>query len=96
MYHECNVLNTDYKGAVTISPSGTSLVCDRDQLELICMVTDPGSSLLEWTFTSISIFMGLHRAIEAISRSDQTSYTLLPSLSQESQPKTSFYWYQGY
>ena len=37
MYHECNVFNTDYKDTVTITPSESSLVCDGDQLELICM-----------------------------------------------------------
>ena len=59
------------KGAVTISPEN-SLACDGDQLELTCTITDPGSSLLEWTFAPATIFMGLHRAIDVNSPSDQT------------------------
>ena len=55
------------KGAVIISPSGNSLVCDGDQLELTCTVTGPGSSLLEWTFAPIT----LCRAIDANSPLDQ-------------------------
>ena len=55
------------KGGVTISPSGNSFVCGGDQLELTCTITDPGSTLLEWTF------MGLHRAIEAYSPNDDIS-----------------------
>ena len=69
-------------GAVTISPSGTSLVCDRDQLELICTVaeSDADSLLLEWTITAVTIFRGLHRAIEATSpSSDQTFQIMINS-----------------
>ena len=58
---------------MTISPSGNSLVCAGDQLELICSLTDPGSSLLAWTFAPATIFMDLYRAIDANSLNDETS-----------------------
>ena len=67
------MLNTDYEGAVTISPSGNSLVCDGDQLELICMVTDSGNGLLEWAFLQV------YRAIDASTLSDQTSHIMINS-----------------
>lgn len=52
-------------GTVTLSPSGDSLVCSGDQLNLTCSLT--GSNLLEWTFAPDTIFMrpGLYRAIDA-------------------------------
>ena len=56
---------------MTLSPSGNSLVCAGDQLELICSLNDPGSSLLEWTFAPATIFMDLQRAADA-STSDDT------------------------
>ena len=49
---------------VLLSPSGNSHVCAGDQLELICSLTDPGSSLLEWTFAPATVFMDLYRAID--------------------------------
>ena len=65
---------------VTISPSGNSLVCAGDQLELTCSLTDPGSSLLEWTFAPSTIFMDLtHRAIDANSESDKTPSVMINS-----------------
>ena len=72
VYHEYSELNTNYKCAVAISP-GNPLVCDGDQLELTCTITDPGRSLLEWTLTPAIIFMGLHRAIKPSTPSDQTT-----------------------
>ena len=45
-------------------------MCDGDRLELTCTITDPGSSLLEWTFTPTTI---LYRAIQASTPSDQTT-----------------------
>ena len=52
-------------GAVTISPSGISFrVCDGDQLELMCIISDPGSNL-EWTIAPATIFTGQSRAIDA-------------------------------
>ena len=58
---------------MTISPSGNSLVCAGDQLELICSLTDPGSSLLAWTFAPATIFMDFYQAIDANSLNDETS-----------------------
>ena len=53
---------------VILSPSGNSHVCAGDQLELICSLTDPGSSLLAWIFAPATIFMDLsHRAIDTVS-----------------------------
>ena len=46
-------------------------MCAGDQLELICSLNDPGSSLLEWTFAPATIFMDLQRATDA-STSDDT------------------------
>ena len=54
-----------------MSPSGNLFVCAGDQLELICSLTDPGSSLLEWIFAPATIFMDLQRAADA-STSDDT------------------------
>ena len=45
------------QGAVTIAPSGTISVCNGDQLELTCMITDSGHrsfSILVWNVTLIS------------------------------------------
>lgn len=50
-------------GTVTLSPSGDSVVCSGDRLNLTCSLT--GSNILEWTFAPATIFMGLYRAIEA-------------------------------
>ena len=52
------------------------MVCDEDQLELTCTITDPGNSLLEWTLTPATIFIDLYRAIEASTLSDQTMQRL--------------------
>ena len=54
-------------------------MCDGDQLELTCTITDPGSSLLEWTLTPTTIFVDLYRAIEASTPNDQTSYIMINS-----------------
>ena len=72
-YKLCIIQYYNFKGAVTISPPGNSLLCDGDQLELTCSITDPGSSLLEWTFTPTTIFMDLYRPIEPSTPSDQTT-----------------------
>ena len=60
--------------AITISPPGDSslYVCSGDQLELTCSLTDPNSSLLEWTFAPVTIFMNLYRAIDGNSLNDDT------------------------
>ena len=55
---------------VILSPSGNSRVCAGDQLELTCSLTDPGSSLLEWTFALDTFFMDLYRAIDTKSVND--------------------------
>ena len=56
------------KLAVVILSPGNSLVCAGDQQDLICSLTDPGSSLLAWTFAPATIFMDLsHRAIDTVS-----------------------------
>ena len=56
---------------VTISPAGISLVCDGDLLELTCSLTDPGSSLLVWSFVPAITSMDLYRAIDDNSVSDE-------------------------
>ena len=56
---------------VTISPAGISLVCDGDQLELTCSLTDPDSSLLVRSFTPATTFMDLYQAIDDNSVSDE-------------------------
>ena len=51
-------------------------MCDGDRLELTCTITDPGSSLLEWTLTPTTLFMismDLYRAIDSSTPSDQTT-----------------------
>ena len=55
-------------------------MCDGDQLELICSLTDPGSSLLAWTFAPATIFMGLFRAIDAHSLNDDTPWMINSTL----------------
>ena len=66
-------------GAVILSPSGTESVCSGDQLELMCTLTDPGSSLLEWSFTPTTASMSIQRAIEAASPRDQISHFMVNS-----------------
>ena len=68
-----------YTGAVILSSSGITSVCSGDQLELTCTLTDPGSSLLEWTITPTSTFMSVQRAIEAATPNDQTSHFMVNS-----------------
>ena len=65
---------------VILSPSGNSHVCAGDQLELICSLTDPGSSLLEWTFTPATVFMDLYRAIDVYSQNDAVTAVINSTL----------------
>ena len=69
-----------YTGAVILSPSGIVTVCSGDQLELICTLTDPGSSLLEWRITSTTS-ISVQQAIEAATPSDQISHFIVNSTS---------------
>ena len=67
-------------GAVTLSPSGIAPVCSGDQLELTCTLTDPGSRVLEWSFTPTTSSLSFPaRAIEATGQGNQTTQFMINS-----------------
>ena len=57
-----------------LSPSGSLVFCSGDRLELICKVTNPESTLLDWTITP-TLIMGssLHRTVDVMAPSHLAS-----------------------
>ena len=80
---------------MTISPSGVATVCNGDQLELICTLTDTGSfTVLVWTVTLIpknaATPTSLSLALSSDSPSDQTFHTIVSNSTNLTLSRISF------